>query len=154
MIILLLSIDEHSPINLNFRNWFQPLGTYFGIKYSVHKRPVTNEMLEAEYNKIRSDKNYDPSLESLSQQLDMSQRQIQVWIRKRKLFGKLIVCQIQYVLQFVHVKVNLQSLISFVRLVGDASITQESHSMGFGASGTNLGCGTLETAGMDKALPI
>ena len=90
-----LSIDEHPPINLNFRNWFQPLGTYLGIKYSVHKRPATNEMLEAEYNKIRSDKNYDPSLESLSQQLDMSHRQIQVWIRKRKLFGKLMNCQIQ-----------------------------------------------------------
>lgn len=59
-----------------------------GIKYSVHKRPATNEVLEAEYNKIRSDKNYDPSLESLSQQIDMSQRQIEVWIRKRKLYGK------------------------------------------------------------------
>jgi len=70
------------------KNWFQPLGAYLGIKYSVHKRPATNEVLEAEYNKIRSDKNYDPSLESLSQQIDMSQRQIEVWIRKRKLYGK------------------------------------------------------------------
>ena len=49
----------------------------------------------------------------------------------------------------INIKVNPQNLISFVRRAGDACITLESPSMGFGVSGTNLGCGTLETAGMD-----
>jgi len=70
------------------KNWFQPLGTFLGIKYSIHKKPPTNELLEAEYKMITKDKKYSPSLKSLSANLDMSDKQIEIWFRRRKLYGK------------------------------------------------------------------
>ena len=70
------------------RNWFHPLGSYLGIKCSVHKKPPTNELLEAELNKMAKDKLHVLNYKSLSEQMDMSERQIQVWFRNRKLYGQ------------------------------------------------------------------
>ena len=44
-------------------------------------------MLEAEYKMITKDKKYSPSLKSLSANLDMSDKQIEIWFRRRKLYG-------------------------------------------------------------------
>ena len=83
------SLNKIVSYEIHLRNWFEPLGSYLGIKYSVHKKPSTNDLLEAEYKKITKDKQYLPNLQSLSEQLNTSDRQIQIWLRRRKLHGTL-----------------------------------------------------------------
>jgi len=70
------------------KNWFQPLGNFLGIKCSVHRKPPTNDVLEAEFNKMTKDKLHVLNYNALTEQIDMSERQIQVWLRNRKSFGK------------------------------------------------------------------
>ena len=81
MIVLLFQHQYSS------RNWFQPLGSFLGIKFSVHRKPPTNDVLEAEFNKMAKNNLHVLNYNALTEQIDMSERQIQVWLRIRKSYG-------------------------------------------------------------------
>jgi len=70
------------------RRWFRPLGLYLGIKPSSHKKPPTNEVLEQEFQAMKTDKKFTPDTAGLSARLGLTERQIQSWLRRRKLHGK------------------------------------------------------------------
>jgi len=70
------------------RQWFRPLGLYLGIKASSHKKPPTNEILEKEFLKMKKDKYFVPDKTTLSTKLGLSVRQIDYWLKRRKLYGK------------------------------------------------------------------
>ena len=53
----------------------------------MHRKPPTNDVLEAEFHKLAKDKLHVLNFQSLSEQIDMSERQIQVWLRNRKVYG-------------------------------------------------------------------
>ena len=53
----------------------------------MHRKPPTNDVLEAEFHKLAKDKLHVLNFKSLSEQIDMSERQIQVWLRNRKVYG-------------------------------------------------------------------
>jgi len=72
---------------------FLPLGKMLGIKASQHKKPPTNEVLEAEFQRLKSSRGQNgkyqgPSYAPLSASLGMSDRQIDFWLKKRKLQDK------------------------------------------------------------------
>jgi len=69
------------------RRWFRPLGLYLGIKPSSHKKPPTNEVLELEFQAMKTDKKFIPDTAGLSARLGLTERQIQHWLRRRKLHG-------------------------------------------------------------------
>jgi len=68
------------------KRWIKPLGLHWGLKDSTHKRPPDNEVLEDVHKSLRSSEK--PDLHQLSQQLAISERRIQRWLKQRKLFGK------------------------------------------------------------------
>jgi len=72
---------------LVMRRWFRPLGLYLGIKPSSHKKPPTNEVLEQEFQALKTDKKFTPDTAELSARLGLTERQIQSWLRRRKLHG-------------------------------------------------------------------
>ena len=136
-----------TPIKIFYRNWFQPLGSFLGIKCSVHRKPPTNEVLEAEFNKMAKDKLHVLNYQSLSKQIDMSERQIQVWLRNRKVYGLMIVRLGIKVQESNVFQGSLQSWRSFARLAGGACSTPGSPCTGSGACGTSPGHGTSSSAG-------
>lgn len=69
------------------RHWFKPLGLYLGIKHSNHKKPPTNEVLEQEFHTMRKDKKFVPDKVLLSAKLGMTERQVDYWLKRRKLYG-------------------------------------------------------------------
>ena len=70
------------------RHWFKPLGLYLGIKPSNHKKPPTNEVLEQEFQAMRKDKKFVSDKVLLSAKLGMTERQVDYWLKQRKLYGK------------------------------------------------------------------
>lgn len=64
------------------RCWLSPVGKSLGIKSTKAKPPVPNKTLENAYNS--SPKLNHKTLVSLSKQLDMSERQIERWWRRRR----------------------------------------------------------------------
>ena len=68
-----------------YRSWFKPLGLYLGIKNSSRQKPATNEVLELEFRKMTQSSSV--SLPELSSQLGMTERQIEIWLKRRKMFG-------------------------------------------------------------------
>ncbi|KAL1123364.1 hypothetical protein AAG570_002449 [Ranatra chinensis] len=62
--------------------WFSPFGTYLGIKNTKLKRAPPNELLEKAF-KQNSRMKYKEVI-SIAKQLDMSERQIERWLRLRR----------------------------------------------------------------------
>jgi len=70
------------------KNFFKPLGMALGIKDSKHLKPSTNDVLEKEFHLMEKSREYSINFSQLSRQLNMTERQIQYWLKKRKLYGK------------------------------------------------------------------
>ena len=73
-----------------YRSWFKPLGLYLGIKNSRRQKVATNEVLELEFSKMSQTSQAQSSsvpLAELSSQLGMTERQIEIWLKRRKMFG-------------------------------------------------------------------
>jgi len=70
------------------KNFFKPLGIAFGIKDSKHLKPSTNDVLEKEFHLMEKSREYSINFSQLSRQLNMTERQIQYWLKRRKLYGK------------------------------------------------------------------
>jgi len=67
---------------------FKPIGLSLGIKNSKHTKPATNEVLEREFNLFKKDKTYQINVVKLAQELEMRERQIEYWFKRRKLYGR------------------------------------------------------------------
>jgi len=67
---------------------FKPLGVSLGIKDSKHPRPATNTVLEQEYTLAKNNKSYEINIDELSSQLGIRRRQIEYWLKRRRLYGK------------------------------------------------------------------
>jgi len=70
------------------RHLFKPLGLSLGIKDSKHVSPAPHPVLEREFNASRRDKQHVIDLQKLSADLKMSRRQIEYWLKRRRLQGK------------------------------------------------------------------
>ena len=81
-------------ISLFYRNFIKPLGIKFGLKNVVRSKPHSNDLLEEEYLKsFKTKHNMESS--SLSNQTNLTEKQIQAWMRRRKNFGKYFSIQYQ-----------------------------------------------------------
>ena len=94
--LVILMLSNHNPPSQEksyctekfiCRRWFRPFGLYLGIKASSHKKPPTNEVLEQEFQAMKTDKKLIPDTAELSARLGLTERQIQHWLRRRKLHG-------------------------------------------------------------------
>ena len=92
----------------------------------MHRKPPTNDVLEAEFHTMAKDKLHVPNYQTLSEQMDMSERQIQVWLRYRKVYG-ISTAQLRLgkkVQEYnIYFQESLQSWRSFARLAGGACTT-------------------------------
>ena len=83
--------DISTRKHVSYRSWFKPLGLYLGIKNSSRQKPATNEVLELEFSKMSQTNQQAQStsvpLPELSSQLGMTERQIEIWLKRRKMFG-------------------------------------------------------------------
>jgi hypothetical protein len=67
---------------------FKPLGLAFGIKDSKHAKPSTNSVLENQFNLSKRTKSYQIDIPKLAVELNMRERQIEYWLKRRRLYGK------------------------------------------------------------------
>jgi len=70
------------------RYWFKPMGLSLGLKASKHKKPPTNDILEKEYQLLRSKKITKINSQKLAVELEMTERQVDYWLKRRRLHGK------------------------------------------------------------------
>lgn len=70
------------------RKVFRPLGLFLGIRDSKHPKPPGNDILEKEYNKTVENKLYTINTLQLSVDLNMTERQVQYWLKRKRLYGK------------------------------------------------------------------
>jgi len=70
------------------RRLFKPLGISLGLKATKHKNPPTNDVLEKEYQLLKSKKINKINSSKLALELGMGERQVDYWIKRRRLHGK------------------------------------------------------------------
>jgi len=70
------------------RYWFKPLALSLGLKATKHKSPPTNDVLEKEFQLLKSKKITKINTAKLSLELGMKERQIDYWLKRRRLHGK------------------------------------------------------------------
>jgi len=70
------------------RYCFKPLGITLGLKQSKHKRPPTNDVLENEYQLLKSKKIDKINSLKVGSKLGMTERQVDYWLKRRRLQGK------------------------------------------------------------------
>ena len=78
----------------DFSKFFKPLGISLGLPNKARKKPATNDVLEEEFQRCLKDKTSSKDLQALSNQTEMSEKQILSWLRRRKSYGE---CECMYI---------------------------------------------------------
>jgi len=72
-----------------FEKWvFRPLGTALGLRPTPHRRPPTNDVIEAEFRASEKGVLKEEVALKLAQQTGLSERQVERWWRMRKAVNK------------------------------------------------------------------
>lgn len=82
---LLFRMPSCQTLPNHFRVIFRPFGIWLGIRPSVHRSPSPNPILERNF---LDKKLTDDRIAALAQECGMTTRQVERWIRKRKLQNK------------------------------------------------------------------
>ena len=77
-------------VGVSSRYLFRPFGVYLGLRAKPHRPPSTNTVLEDFYRKSTSSKQKisDADVGQLADKLGMKTRQIERWIRRRRVMDR------------------------------------------------------------------